>query len=101
MKFSLTEKWRAVEEMGDLARETIERRRSQGLQYIDPLTGERVPGSAVVPEEPSGACTARSLAGLLAFGDPRMNGCLERKGASQTTEKVQITRTAPSGRPRL
>jgi hypothetical protein len=51
MKLSLTEKWQAVEEMGDLARETIERRRRQGLPYIDPFTGERVPGSAVVREE--------------------------------------------------
>ena len=31
MKLSLTEKWQAVEDMADLARETIERRRSQGL----------------------------------------------------------------------
>jgi hypothetical protein len=52
MKLSLTEKWQAVEEMADPARETIERRRSQGLPYIDPFTGEHVPGSAVVREEP-------------------------------------------------
>jgi len=52
MKLSLTEKWQAVEEMADLARETIERRRQQGLPYIDPFTRERVPGSAIVREEP-------------------------------------------------
>ena len=52
MKISLTEKWQAVEEMVDLARETVERRHQQGLPYIDPYTGERVPGSAAVREGP-------------------------------------------------
>jgi hypothetical protein len=52
MKLSLTEKWLAVEEMADLGRATIERRRKQGLPYIDPYTGEQVSGKAVVREEP-------------------------------------------------
>ena len=52
MKLSLTEKWLAVEEMADLGRATIERRRKQGLPYIDPYTGERVSGRALVREEP-------------------------------------------------
>jgi len=52
MKLSLTEKWRAVEEMADLARATIDRKRKQGQPYIDPYTGKLVRGSAVVKEEP-------------------------------------------------
>lgn len=50
MKLTLTEKWSAVEEMADLGRETIARRRAAGLPYIDPYTGERVP--ARVAEDP-------------------------------------------------
>lgn len=42
----------AQEEMGDHARAAIERRREQGLPYIDPFTRQLVPGSAVVHEEP-------------------------------------------------
>lgn len=42
MKLTLTEKWQAVEEMADLARSMLERRRKRGLPYIDPYTGERV-----------------------------------------------------------
>jgi hypothetical protein len=57
MKLSLTEKWQAVEEMADLARETIERRRQQGLPYIYPFTRELVPGRAVVREEPPDSST--------------------------------------------
>ncbi len=53
MKLTLTEKWRAVEEMADLGRATIERRRRQGLPYIDPYTGERVPGAAVREDSPA------------------------------------------------
>lgn len=45
MKLTLTEKWRAVEEMADLARATIEWRRRRGLPYIDPYSRERVPGT--------------------------------------------------------
>jgi hypothetical protein len=52
MKLTLTEKWRAVEEMADFGREMIERRRKRGLPYIDPYTEKLVPGSAVVKEEP-------------------------------------------------
>lgn len=58
MKLTLTEKWAAVEEMADLARGTIESRRRQGLPYIDPYTGELVPGVAVVREEPPGPSQA-------------------------------------------
>jgi hypothetical protein len=57
MKLSLTEKWQAVEEMADLARETIERRRQQGLPYIDPYTREFVPSRAIVREEPRAPST--------------------------------------------
>jgi hypothetical protein len=36
-----------IEEMADHARETLEWRKSRGLPYIDPSTGEAVkPGSA-------------------------------------------------------
>ena len=52
MRLTLTEKWSAVEEMADFGREMIERRRKQGLPYIDPYTGKLVPGTAVVREEP-------------------------------------------------
>jgi hypothetical protein len=38
--------------MADLGRATIERLRKQGLPYIDPYTGERVSGKAVVKEDP-------------------------------------------------
>ena len=51
MKLTLSEKWRAVEEMADLGREVIERRRKRGLPYVDPYTGKRV-ARAVVREEP-------------------------------------------------
>lgn len=51
MKLTLTEKWTALEEMGDLARATIKSRRKRGLPYIDPYTRERVPGRAVVRED--------------------------------------------------
>ncbi len=56
MKLSLTEKWQAAEEMAEWARATIESRRARGLPYIDPSTGERVPGATVreaPPEESS------------------------------------------------
>ena len=52
MALTLTEKWQAVEEMADFARTTIEWRRSQGLPYIDPYTGERVLGALTIREEP-------------------------------------------------
>jgi hypothetical protein len=51
MKLTLTEKWRAVEEMADFGREMIEDRREKGLPYIDPYTGERVPGKLVIRED--------------------------------------------------
>ncbi len=51
MALSLTEKWQAVEEMADFARATVTWRRKQGLPYIDPYTGERVPGSVVIRED--------------------------------------------------
>jgi hypothetical protein len=60
MKLSLTEKWLAVEEMADLAREAIERRRSQGLPYIDPYTRELVPGSSVARQEHPGPAAPES-----------------------------------------
>jgi hypothetical protein len=50
MNLTLTQKWSAVEEMSELGRATIERRRKQGLPYIDPYTRELVP--ARVAEEP-------------------------------------------------
>jgi len=43
----------AQEEMDDFGREMIERRRKQGLPYIDPYTGERVAGKTVVREDSS------------------------------------------------
>ena len=49
---SFRRKLEIVEELGDFARATIERRRSQGLPYIDPYTRERVPASLVTREEP-------------------------------------------------
>jgi len=52
MKLTLTEKWTALEEMCDHARATLDWRRREGLPYIDPYTRERVPGKAVVREEP-------------------------------------------------
>ena len=52
MKLSLSEKWQAVEDMADWARATIEERRTRGLPYIDPYTGELVRGSSV-REEPA------------------------------------------------
>ncbi|MEP6955379.1 MAG: hypothetical protein ABI883_01025 [Chthoniobacterales bacterium] len=55
MKLTLTEKWQAVEEMGDWARATITSRRARGLAYIDPYTGERVPGAVVREEPPTGS----------------------------------------------
>ena len=36
MKLTLTEKWSAVEEMGDHARATIEWRKAKGLPCVDP-----------------------------------------------------------------
>ncbi len=48
----LRNKLEALEEMCDHARATIERRRQQGLPYIDPYTGERIPRAATVREEP-------------------------------------------------
>jgi hypothetical protein len=40
-------KLEVIEEMADHARETLEWRKSRGLPYIDPATGEAVkPGSA-------------------------------------------------------
>ncbi len=53
-KLTFDEILEAQEEMADLARETIARRRQQGLPYIDPHTRERVPGTAIVREEPPG-----------------------------------------------
>ncbi len=53
MKLSLTEKWQAVEEMADWARDTIAERRARGLPYIDPYTGERVPGTTVREKPPN------------------------------------------------
>jgi hypothetical protein len=53
MQLTLTEKWTALEEMCDHTRATIERRRREGLPYIDPHTRQVVPGrAAVVQEEP-------------------------------------------------
>jgi hypothetical protein len=51
---SFRRKLEIVEELADFARATIERRRRQGLPYIDPSTRERVPGTAVIREEPPG-----------------------------------------------
>ncbi len=48
----LRNKLEALEEMCDHARATIEWRRRQGLPYIDPYTGEGVPGRGVIREEP-------------------------------------------------
>ena len=51
MNLTLTEKWRAVEEMANFGREMIERRRKRREPYIDPNTEKLVPGRAVVKEE--------------------------------------------------
>ena len=51
MKLTLAQKWAALEEMCDHARATLERRRREGLPYIDPHTHELVPGRAVVVRE--------------------------------------------------
>jgi hypothetical protein len=40
-------KLEVIEEMADLGRKTLEWRKSRGLPYIDPDTGELVKGSAV------------------------------------------------------
>jgi hypothetical protein len=40
----LRRKLMALEEMGDLARKMLEWRKSRGLPYIDPATGELVKG---------------------------------------------------------
>jgi hypothetical protein len=53
MKLTLTQKWQAVEDMAEWGRATIESRRSRGLPYIDPYTGQRVHGA--VREDPPAA----------------------------------------------
>ena len=52
MKLTLTEKWQAAQEMADLGRATLNQRRRRGLPYIDPDTGEHVPGN-IMPERPA------------------------------------------------
>ena len=51
-ELSFDEILEAQEEMCDHARATVEWRRRRGLPYIDPYTGELVPGGAVIREEP-------------------------------------------------
>lgn len=46
-RLPLRRKLMALEEMGDLASKMLEWRKSRGLPYIDPDTGELVKGSAV------------------------------------------------------
>ena len=41
-----------IEEMNRHALAVVEERRARGLPYIDPYTGQRVAGAAVVREEP-------------------------------------------------
>jgi hypothetical protein len=71
-------KLRALEEMCDHSRATIAWRRSQGLSYIDPYTGELVKGDRVAeaPEPP--APTAPSSSGELHRPET------ERAGTSST-----------------
>jgi hypothetical protein len=54
MNLSLTQKWKAVEEMADWARATLQSRRERGLPYIDLYTGQRMPATRVA-EDPSAA----------------------------------------------
>ena len=51
-KLPFRRKIEILEEMADFARNTIEWRRSQGLPYIDPYTGEHVARVLTVGEEP-------------------------------------------------
>lgn len=40
------EKLGRIEEMADFAREVLEERKRKGLPYVDPASGERIPGVA-------------------------------------------------------
>lgn len=51
-KLSFRRKIEILEEMDDHIRATIQWRCSQGLPYIDPYTGERMPGALAIREEP-------------------------------------------------
>jgi len=42
-----------IEEMNRYALDTLETRRASGLPYIDPYTGERVPGAVVRADAPA------------------------------------------------
>jgi hypothetical protein len=42
-----------IEEMNRHGLETMAQRRAAGLPYIDPYTGERVPGTRVAEEQPA------------------------------------------------
>lgn len=42
-----------IEEMNSQSRAMVENRRIQGLPYIDPYSGERVPGSAARADAPN------------------------------------------------
>ena len=43
---SFDEKLQQIEQMADFAREIAAQRKQKGLPYIDPKTGERIPGVA-------------------------------------------------------
>lgn len=49
---SFRQKLQVIEEMADFSRATMELRSKQGLAYIDPDTGQRMPSAAIVREEP-------------------------------------------------
>ena len=51
-KLSFRQKIQALEEMADHARATIAWRKANGLPYIDPCTGERIPVALTTREEP-------------------------------------------------
>jgi hypothetical protein len=59
-KLPFRRKIELLEEMADHARATIAWRKAKGLPYIDPYSGERVPGALITREEPPTDSTSES-----------------------------------------